>query len=163
MSKSNVKVVRDDVAALLRTLKLATSAEVLVGIPSTHTERNGPGEPAHNAMLGYIHEHGAPAANIPARPHLVPGVEDAQPAIVERLKKGMVAALKGDGDALGKCMHAAGLLAQSAVRARINNMGDYPEDSPTLAARRAKGYKGAKILIRTGQLRNSYTYVIRKK
>lgn len=158
-----VTVIRDNVAELMRTIKLATQSEVMVGIPSTHIGRNEPGAPAHNAMLGYIHEHGAPAANIPARPHLVPGVEDAQPKIIEQFKKGMRGALSGDSAALEKSMHAAGLVAQNAVRARLN-AGIAPALSDgTIAARAARGRTGDKPLIDTGQLRNSYTYVIRKK
>ncbi|HWI02389.1 MAG TPA: hypothetical protein VNT52_00925 [Acidimicrobiales bacterium] len=163
MKKSGMKVVRDDVAKILRAVKTATRGEVMVGIPSTHTDRNAPGEPAHNAMLGYIHEHGAPKANIPARPHLVPGVQDAQPVAVKHLAAGMRGALSGDLTAMEKSLHRAGLTAQNAVRARLNSGIEPALSEATIAARAARGRTGTKPLIDTGQLRNSYTYVVRNK
>lgn len=154
---------RDGVAALMRSLHALTGRDVLVGIPSTATARKGPGEAADNAMLGYIHEFGAPAANIPARPFLIPGVEAAAMQVTARLRAAAEAALVGDTARVNQQMAGAGMAAASSVKNRIND-GIEPALSPrTLAARKARGYRGEKPLVRTGQLRNSITYVIRNK
>lgn len=154
---------RDGVAALMKALHALTDRVVLVGIPSTATERKEKGEAADNAMLGYIHEFGAPAANIPARPFLVPGVEAAAMQVTTRLRAAAEAAIVGDTARVNQQMTGAGMAAASSVKNRIND-GIKPDLSPrTLAARKAKGYKGTTPLVRTAQLRNSITYVIRKK
>lgn len=59
--------------------------EVLIGIPMSTTER--PDGEITNAELGYIHEYGAPEANIPARPFLIPGVESVKGKALELMKK----------------------------------------------------------------------------
>lgn len=155
-------VVRDNVAKVLAAIQKLTSREVLVGIPATQAERQD-GEPINNAQLGYIHEHGAPASNIPARPFLVPGVAEKQDVIAGRLQKAAKAAMDGNTTALESELNAAGLLGQNGARNRINNGPHEPLAESTLAARRARGREGTKPLIDTGQLRNALTYVIRKK
>jgi hypothetical protein len=65
--------------------------QVMVGIPSKTAERQPDPEepgPMNNATIGYIMENGSPAANIPERPHLKPGIRDVKDEIVERYKKG---------------------------------------------------------------------------
>ena len=57
---------------------------MLVGIPA---EENARGEEIGNAALGFIHENGSPARNIPPRPFLVPGMKDAEPQAVAMLEK----------------------------------------------------------------------------
>ncbi|WP_288074668.1 hypothetical protein [Pseudomonas sp.] len=155
-------VVRDDVAKVLAAIQRLTSREVMVGIPATKAERED-GEPINNAQLGYIHEYGAPKANIPARPFLVPGVAEKKDAIAGRLKKAAKAAMDGNNTALESELNAAGLLGQNGARNQINNGPHEPLAERTLAARRARGREGDKPLIDTGQLRNSLTYVIRQK
>lgn len=153
----------DNMAAIMRALHSLTGRDVLVGIPSERSERLDKGEPIDNATLGYIHEFGAPRANIPARPFLFPGVEDARPEVLERFAKATEAALQGKDGEVERQLHTAGLIAQNKVRARINE-GIAPELSEsTIKARQARGRTGTKPLIDTGQLRNSITYVIRKK
>jgi len=160
---SAVTIKQDNVAALLKSLHALTGREVLVGIPSTETDRKDKGDPMDNATLGYIHEFGAPAAGIPARPFLIPGVEEGRDAINKQLRAATEAGVTGNVNEVDRRLHAAGLVAQNAVRARINS-GIEPELSPlTIAARKRRGRKGDKPLIDTGQLRNAITYVIRKK
>ena len=176
----NVKVTKDELKKVLRSIQQLAAQQVLVGIPATTTERKG-AEPINNATIGYIQEAGSPANNLPARPFLVPGVQDALPGATEQLKKGAQAALGGNMDGADKRVHAAGIVAQNAVRARINEGVPPPLAEATLEARARRGRKGAqeeldrraegkpagvdlaKPLIDTGQLRNSITYVIRKK
>lgn len=154
---------RDAVAQMMRQVQALTKREVLVGIPAENTERREKGEPINNAILGYIHENGAPKANIPPRPFLIPGVKNAEPKTAKRFEAAAKAALSGNPDGVERNLHAAGLIAQNAVRAVINS-GVPPELSErTLEARRRRGRTGDVPLIDTGQLRNSITYVIRQK
>jgi hypothetical protein len=101
--------------------------------------------------------------NLPARPFLVPGVESAQKAATDELKKGADDAMDGNAHAADKALHRAGIVASNAVKAKINS-GIAPElAESTLAARRRRGRTGTTPLIDTGSLRNAITYVLRKK
>lgn len=152
----------DRLKAVLQSINGLVQKEVLVGIPDSAPERKDD-EPIGNAAIGYIQETGSPVNNIPPRPFLVPGVAEATAKVTPQLQKGVEAALDGDVDGAERRMAAAGLLAQNSVRARINS-GISPElKDSTLAARRRRGRTGTVPLIDTGQLRNSITYVIRKR
>lgn len=115
-----------------------------------------------NATLGYIHEHGAPSVNIPARPFLVPGVQQARDQITKVLSQGVEAVTNGNRQAAMNSLDKAGLIAQNAVRRKITEGPFVPLKPRTLAARRARGRTGEKPLIDTGQLRRSITYVVRE-
>lgn len=159
--KSGVRVVRDNFAAIMAQMTALSKGDVLVGIPADETERQK-GDPITNAALGYIHEMGAPAANIPARPWLVPGIKNAQDKISTRLGAAMRAALLQNAAERDRQLHAAGLIAASAAKAMINsNIAPALADA-TLAARRARGVTRENTLVDTGQLRNSVTYVVRE-
>jgi hypothetical protein len=157
--------------------KLAQT-RVLVGVPAKSTER-GDG-PINNATLLYIHENGAPAANIPARPSLVPGVRAVQGKVATHLKRAAGAALAGNAEATDQQLHAAGLIAENSVKALINaGIAPALADS-TLRERASRGREGAawelawrkagapegvdlaKPLIDTGKLRNSITHVVKR-
>jgi hypothetical protein len=173
-------VTTDILAEVVRSINNLVKKDVLVGIPDTTTSRDD-GEPLNNATLGYIHENGSPAKNIPARPFLVPGVEDAQERIEQRLNKAVKAALGNQRRKSDDELEAAGMIARDSVKRKINS-GDFaPLTEATLRARAAKGRKGAKAelasraagnapdnsnarpLIDRGQLRNSINYVVRNK
>ncbi len=158
----SVKVTRDKVASTLKAIHTLVSKDVLVGVPSDRAERPA-GEPINNAELGYIMEFGAPEANIPARPHLVPGIEHAEKRLGLRLKAGADAALRGDAIGAEKALVQAGIEGQNAVRAEIT-AGVSPALSPaTIEARRRRGRTGTTPLLDTGEYRNSITFVIRDK
>lgn len=156
-----VTITKDRVADVLKQVKALTAQEVLVGVPAENAGRND-GDAINNAEIGYVQEFGAPERNIPARPFLLPGVEEAMPKIIDRMKAGGAKALSGDPGAASKTLNAVGLMAQNAVRAKINEGIPPPLSPRTLADRRARGRTGEKPLIDTGQLRNSVTYVVRK-
>jgi len=157
----NVTVTKDDVAKVLANIQAMAGKQVLVGIPADKSPRKG--DPITNASLGYIHEHGSPARNIPARPFLVPGVKEAAPKAAAAMKKLAGQALT-DASAVDKALNAAGLIAQTGVKKRIvSGEGFAPLKEGTIKARQRKGAKGTKPLIRTGQLLNSITYVVREK
>lgn len=100
---------------------------------------------------------------IPPRPFLVPGVQDANKKATEELGKAADAALDGNLETALNYMSRAGVVAQDSVKSRIHNGPHMPLAPSTLAKRRAKGRTGDRPLEDTGQLRNSITYVIRKK
>ena len=156
----NVKIIRDKVASLLSAIQGMASKQVLIGVPAEKTPRKG--DPITNASLAFIHENGSGVRNIPARPFLKPGVAD----VSERCANVLAAYAKNvltDKAALDKGLNAAGLIAQAAVKKRIvSQEGFTPLKAATIAARKRKGAKGEKALIRTGQLLNSINYVVRE-
>lgn len=182
-----MSMVKDDVAAVLAAINHLVGQEVLVGIPASEAERDGS---LSNAQLGYIHEYGSPSANIPARPFLEPGVSDQAPSIGNHLEKAARAAMKGDAGRVDAELGAAGMVAQAGARHRITS-GEFEPLSPETIRRRrlnrktksirpeerkylqmiadgkspaeAQSEAGIRPLINTGQLRNSLTYVVRKK
>lgn len=161
VAKNAAVLTRDKFKAVLGGLKHLQS-DVLVGVPAENGVRRD-GEGMTNAALAYIHDNGSAAAHIPARPFMRPGIVEAQDKITGALKRGAQDALKGNANGVQRALNVAGLTAQSSIRAKINS-GIEPELSPrTLAAREARGRKGTKPLIDTGQLRNSINYVVRKK
>ena len=160
--KSGIEVVSDRMADLLRTMSDLVTSDVLVGIPAETTERSG-GEPINNATLGYIHENGAPAAGIPARPFLVPGVAAVEEKVAAQLGKGAQAAMAGDERGVQQRLHAAGLVAENSVKATINAGVEPALAESTVQARARRGRTGTVPLIDTGKLRNSITHVVRKR
>jgi hypothetical protein len=157
----SVEITKDNVDETIRAILKLAEKDVLVGIPEASGEHEG-GE-ISNASLGYIHEFGSPAANIPARPFLNPGVENAKKQITLQLKKAGEAATNRDVRGVDKALHACGLIAQSSVREAITD-GDFTPLKPaTIKARERAGHSGDKPLIVTGQLRQSIQYVVRDK
>lgn len=176
---TGVKVVVDNTQKVLSGLRELARSRVMVGIPSDKAGRKE-GE-ITNAALGYIHENGAPEVNVPARPHLLPGVRAVQDSsTIPGLRLALVYALDGRPEAVGRQLHRVGLRASISVKATINAGVPPPLAVSTLRRRAARGRKGAakelanraaglaastqlaKPLIDTAQLRNAYTYVVRK-
>ena len=162
---SHMVVRVDRVDEMIASVQELTRREILVGIPQATAGRQGEpgGEPVDNATLGYIHEFGSPDANIPPRPFLIPGVQEARDQIGKRLEAAARQAIDGNTEAMDDQMSAAGMVAQSAVRRKITEGPHTPLSPRTLAKRRAKGRTGERPLIDTGQLRRSITYVVRDK
>jgi hypothetical protein len=112
---------------------------VLVGIPEETGERkNDPKEKGEisNAALLAINNFGSPINNIPPRPVMQIGIRNAQAAIAEHFKT-------------------------MARDVWSNQEGIAGPAASTLASRKSDGFKGTKALIRTGQMRNAITYVVR--
>lgn len=171
---------------LIKTLDALASMEVLVGFPEESTDRNetSGAESITNAALGYIHDNGAPEANIPARPFMIPGITNAGPklaAIAKQMGKQALKSSTSSRIAVEQGYHAMGLVAQASIRAVINSGIDPPLADATVRARAARGRKGAKQelknrdkglppstqlakpLVDTAQLRNAVNYVIRNR
>jgi hypothetical protein len=190
-NKAGVTVTQDRMAQFQKGLKILAGMDVLVGVPEDKAARR-PAEddedapPINNAALAYIHDRGAPEVNLPARPFMAPGIKAAQPRIAASFRLAAERALAGASpSSLVANLTAAGLAAQSAIRAVIN-AGPPPPLSPNYLRardrkklaqlRRQKGmtpelYRAArealladrKPLVDTGQLRNSINFVIRDK
>ncbi|QIE88047.1 hypothetical protein G5B91_17925 [Pseudomonas nitroreducens] len=184
-----LKVTKDTVWQVLASIQRLVRQEVLVGIPADKAERED-GDPINNAQLGYIHEYGSPAQNIPARPFLEPGVALGSEQITARMKNAAKAAIDGNSEKVDDELNQAGQIGAAGARYQINH-GEFEPLNPSTVRRRKKvrGTKstraaekkyleliasgstpeqaqeeaGVRPLINTGQLRNSLTYVIRKK
>ena len=151
----------ENLAGIRRSLQALTAQDVFIGVPEDMTARQAAGDTGiSNAYLSYIHEYGVPEKNIPARPHLIPGIKDIQPEAAAILKDAARAALEGSEGAVEPALNKIGLLGQNAVRARFVD-----NDWPPLAEDTLKARKPGRVnpLIDTGQLRKAQTYVIRKK
>ena len=157
MSRTGLEILHDGLPDMLRRMAAVAQRDVLVGIPAGEQRDDGP----TNAEIGYQNEFGSPAQNIPARPHLIPGVAAVQDKAVARLTQAASAAATGRMSDAERHLHAAGLIAQSSVRRTLTTAAYRPLSERTLAERRARGRTGTKPLIDTGQYRNSITYVVR--
>lgn len=161
MVKSGLKVKKDITKRVMKDISKVMTRDVLVGIPAEEGTRRG--LETTNPQLGYIHENGAPEANIPPRPFLLPGVRAAQSKVVEFLRIAANAQLSGNDTKAEKALHAAGFTATVAVQRRIH-MGPFvPLKASTLRRRRARGRTGTKPLIDTAQLLRSIVHVVRNK
>lgn len=185
-NNTGVKVSKKNVADVLASVRTLLDAEVLVGVPSDTTERDpalamSDDSTVTNAALAYIHDQGAPEVGIPARPFMLPGIEEARPEIEKRMAMAMRAGMRGNAIAAEQSMHQVGLVAQTAIRKKIDDGIPPPLSDYTLKKRaergrrgamfeldrRAKGYEPlmvlAKPLVDTGEMRKSITYVIRSR
>ncbi|WP_267359116.1 MULTISPECIES: hypothetical protein [unclassified Methylobacterium] len=137
------------------------SKRVVIGIPgdSMHPAEKGEA-PIGNAALGYMFEHGVPERNLPARPHLVPGIESIREQAAARLKKAAQAAFLGDLAAPENALNAIGLIGVAAVQEQITDGAFAPLAERTIKARIRRGRTGTKPLIDTGSYRRSFTYMI---
>lgn len=178
-----VKQVVNNAAALRQAVKALTEQDVYIGVPAEHAGSRKGG--ITNAELSYIHEFGAPAAGIPARPHLVPGVERIRDDAAQLLKDGAARAMEGNVGAVERNLTKIGQLGQNSVRAMFQD-NDWPPLADTTLdyaplkkddegnvvsdkkgqpkrgkSRREKGKLNP--LLDTAQLMKSHTFVIRKR
>lgn len=158
-----VKLVFDKSGDVIKAFDVLTSRRVLAGVPAVKAPRSGDEHegPINNAALMYIHEHGAPEVNIPARPVVHPAINSIKKELIAEQKRGAKLVLKGNFAAIDRMFHRMGIMAQNAMRKRITDGPFEPLAPRTIAERRARGRFGIKPLIDTGQLRRALTYVIR--
>ncbi len=161
MGKPTLEVTKDFTKEFTAVIKKFRNDRVLVGIPEDKTARDD-GEITNAALLA-INNFGSPANNIPARPVMEIGIRRAQGEIAEQFRIGAVEALQGGTGAVSRAYNRAGIIASTSVKKAINDqIGIEPPAPATIAAREAKGFKGKKSLIVTGQMRNAITYVVKE-
>ena len=149
-------IVKDRVDDILAAVRELGARDVKVGFPEK-TGGRGEADGLNNPTLAYIHEYGAPEANIPERPFLVVGVESALPAVTKVMKDGAKAALAGRNTA-GQTLNTVGLVAQGAVQKKIVD-GPFIPNAPGTVQRKGSD----RPLIDTGALRQAVSYVIEGK
>lgn len=148
--------------AVVERAKAMTRKRCFVGIPSEAAARED-GSTINNAQIGFINEFGMPEKNIPARPHLVPGVRRVDKKMVELLADGGKRALTDDNYDPTTSLEKSGLVAISSVKELITD-GLSPPLSPATIAGRRRGKEdepGALPLIDTGNYMAHLTYVVR--
>jgi len=188
-NNTGVQVTRksfDDVLAVTRKI---LDTEVLVGVPEDTTERPpglGPvdADAPTNAVLAYIHDQGAPEANIPQREFMRPGIASVLPEIQRKLGIVMKLAMRGNEVAADMALDQVGMVAVSGIMNLIDAGIPPPLADYTLRKRNARTKKGSKSaqiemarrargeapsvqivkpLIDTGELRKSIKYVKRSR
>lgn len=145
----------------------------------------------NNATIAYLNDRGSPANNIPPRPFMQPGIESAKDEITAILREGIQRHMRGNQNSIMTAYRASGLICQNKIRAKIVEGIPPPLAEKTLLNRirnaqlrnrRTQSARGArkelasraagnmpsasayaKPLIETGQLKNSITYVIRRR
>lgn len=170
MSKHRVYTVTISVnkrEALKAALKRMKRTAVYVGIPADSEQDKRPDKaPITNARLGYIHEFGSPAANIPARPFLRPGVQKAERNLRKTMKRAASAVLAEDEAGFQREMETVALKAETAVKDYMTS-GEFAPLAPSTIKRRESKIKKIgsedmtiKPLIDTGNLRNAISGLV---
>ena len=115
------------------------------------------GTPYPLALQAYIKEHGSPAYRVPPRPFLEPGIEKHLDMVESGMKAALLDVLNGgDGrvqrESLGDAM-------AGKVQAYFEEDNGWPPNAPSTIKKKGS----AQPLVDIGALRQSITYVIRKK
>ena len=115
-----------------------------VGIPGDSSPRpvepGQKGTPPSNALVGYVLETGDPSRNLPARPFLAPGVDDARAEVVRGMEKAAIAALSGRPGGIADGLDQAGLAAVASVKAKMQAGPFAPLSDRTIEARARRRY-----------------------
>ena len=152
----------------LECLRYLATHTVEVGLTSTASERS-------KALLA-IHEHGAPAMRIPARPVVKPALAQAsvREEMAAAMEKACAAANEGDMDGVKAAMEEAGQAGVDGIRAYIDR-GIPPPNAPVTVSGgwirnpvsgkpvKVKGKAGSTPLVDTGQLYNDFDWEIMGK
>jgi len=120
---------------LAKALEMLGRKELIVGIPAEKNERSGD-SPIGNAAIGYIHEFGSAAQNIPPRPHLMAGVLEHKEEII-KLMRGcardvMAAAVPARGNVMptiNTYYHNIGRMVRDSIKNKIQE-GLQPQIQP---------------------------------
>ena len=155
---SMFKEAGEEILKFIDAWKFFYQTEIVVGI--TQASDVGRGS-VTNAQLLFLHEHGIPSHNVPARPVLKPAMrdKDVQQKIASLMRQGMAAALlTGNKEYCERMYEKAGMLGRDAVKNYIRQ-GVPPPNSPVTIARKGSSTP----LIDTGSMLNSITYEVRKK
>ena len=152
----------------LQCLKYLATHTVEVGLTSTASGRS--------RTLLAIHEHGAPAMHIPARPVIKPAL--VQPAVrvkmASAMRKACASALEGDMDGVTAALEESGQAGVDGIHAYIDK-GVPPPNAPVTITGgwirnpvsgkpvKVKGKSGTTTLVDTGQLYDDFDWEISSK
>jgi hypothetical protein len=189
--KLGLSITRDSLGSLMKKINELTEYDILVGVPDSpknNRKMDEAGKPVtmNNATLAYIHNMGAPEANIPARPFLFEGIKENQAVLTKSLQKIAEAHFDSVGDMSGGSqirpkLEAVALQAETFVKMKLKSGPWTPLKDATIAARARRGRKGAiaelasrkagnapdagnvRPLIDTAQMLNSIVGIVRKK
>jgi hypothetical protein len=128
-----VYVVEDTSAEVFEALREITRLQVLIGIPEANAPRED--SPINNATIGYLMEFGSPAANIPARAWLVPGVEKVLPKCLKYIEAATQAGFDGDKGKMRQYLNAAGIIGAEGAKNEMRTGNFVPLKPSTIAAR----------------------------
>jgi len=186
---AHLEVLVDNHQMVVDAIKRLANTTVMVGIPSDkeqpHYDESGQQAKGTekrtdtpsgigNANIGYIHETGAAAANIPPRPWLGPGVRNNQREWMTYMRRAGQLAFAGKMQEAEHAWHGAGMTAVDGVKDRIQSNIPPPLADVTVERRRqrstgstyrrkAKTASDTTALIDTAQMINSISYVIRHR
>ena len=157
-----IEITRDRTSELHKAVKALAKAYVMVGIPGDSPPR-ADGAKIANSALGFINEFGRPEANIPARPHLMPAIEEASDEIRQLMLKGAVKALDLTGadhkQQIYDTMEAVGLFCVDEIKLKIQSRLEPKLSAKTLAARVKEGRDGDKPLLDKSEYIDSFTSI----
>ena len=152
----------------LQCLKYLATHTVEVGLTSTASGRS--------RTLLAIHEHGAPAMHIPARPVIKPALEQTAVRVkmASAMRKACASALEGDMDGVTAALEESGQAGVDGIHAYIDQGIPPPNALVTLTGGwirnpvsgkpvKVKGKSGTTPLVDTGQLYNDFDWEIREK
>src|SRR4051812_14059805 len=123
----------DNTKKVLQALDILTNTTVLVGVPDDRGGRKEAG-PINNAALAYIHDKGSPAAGIPARPFMEPGIAEVGDRIKDELLGAGEAPWGGGGPAaMTAALTRVGLIAVRSIKQVISE-GIAPALAPSTIA-----------------------------
>lgn len=114
------------------------------------------GKPYSRAYELYVHEHGSPLWNSPPRPIIEPAIAKHSEEIADKLKPAILAKLSGDNQGARDEVEKAGMLAADKVKEYFTEDNGWPENSERTIKRKGSD----RVLIDTGALRQSITYVV---
>nr|DAV51111.1 MAG TPA: virion morphogenesis protein [Caudoviricetes sp.] len=144
-------------------------SSIYVGIANDSSKNGRKDGAPTNAQLGYIHERGSPAANIPPRPFLEPGVKSAKEKIEKGLERAAKMAMSGDEKGFEAQMERVALSSASAVKGYMRS-GEFAPLSETTIRKRLEKIKKSggtgsviKPLIDTASLLNAIDGVVVKE
>ena len=155
-------------SARLAALKTLADSRVDVGLTSSASARS--------RMLLAIHEHGAPAMRIPARPVIRPALSspDARAKMADAMISAAESAMAGDESAVTAAMEQAGKTGVDAIHAYID-AGIPPPNAPVTVSGgwirnrvakksvRVEGKGFSKPLYDTGRLYNDFDYEVKRR
>ena len=150
----------------LQCLQYLATHTVEVGLTSSASARS--------RTLLAIHEHGAPAMHIPARPVMKPALaqESTRAAMSDAMLSACAAANKGDLSAVTSALEDAGKAGMDGIHAYIDK-GIPPPNSPiTLSggwmrnpvsgySLKGKGKCGTTAMVETGQLQTDVDWALK--